>query len=157
MKYTRLTKEQFEALSSEFATFLAAQSIDKPQWDDIKTHDSTRTDELLDLFSDLIWEGVLNGAEYLEHYSEKHVFLFHLGQARIESVVIKVLDDGVNLLDANGMTFLREQLFSDLTEIRRGSKPYASDRNADIFSLIQQGAVLSDGNFYTKLSQILDS
>lgn len=157
MRYTRLTREQFEALSAEFATFLAAQSIDKPQWDDIKTNNLGRTDELLDLFSDLIWEGVLNGAEYLEHYSEKHVFLFHLGEARIDSVVIKVLDEEVNLLSPNGMSFLREQLFSDLTEIRRGSKPYTLDRNADIFSLIQQGAVLSDGNFYIKLSQILDS
>lgn len=157
MKYSRLTKEQFEALHAEFAKFLAAQSIDKNQWDDIKANDSPRTDELLNLFSDLIWEGVLNGATYLEHYSEKHVFLFHLGPARIESIVIKVLDPGVNLLDANGMVFLREQLFSDLTEIRRGSKPYASDRNADIFSLIHQGAVLSDGNFYTQLAQIIDA
>jgi hypothetical protein len=35
MKYTRLTKEQFEELT-EFSTFLATQTIDKAEWDTIK-------------------------------------------------------------------------------------------------------------------------
>ena len=36
MKYTRLTKEQFEELHPEFVNFLATQSIDKGEWDKIK-------------------------------------------------------------------------------------------------------------------------
>jgi hypothetical protein len=35
MKYTRLTKEQFEELTQEFSTFLATQT-DKAEWDTIK-------------------------------------------------------------------------------------------------------------------------
>jgi len=38
MKYKRLTKEQFEELHQEFATFLATQSIDKKEWDEIKVN-----------------------------------------------------------------------------------------------------------------------
>ena len=36
MKYTRLTKEQFEELHQEFANFLASQNIDKTEWEQIK-------------------------------------------------------------------------------------------------------------------------
>ena len=36
MKYARLTKEQLEELHPEFITFLATQSIDKKEWDEIK-------------------------------------------------------------------------------------------------------------------------
>lgn len=36
MKYSRLTKEQFEELNQEFSTFLATQAIDKAEWDKIK-------------------------------------------------------------------------------------------------------------------------
>ena len=36
MKYSRLTKEQFEELHQEFSTFLATQTIDKAEWDTIK-------------------------------------------------------------------------------------------------------------------------
>ena len=37
MKYRLLTKEQFESLHQEFAIFLASQSIDVKEWDEIKT------------------------------------------------------------------------------------------------------------------------
>ena len=56
MKYTRLSKEQLESLHEEFALFLATQSIDKIQWVKIKTENPTLTDELLDLFSDMVWD-----------------------------------------------------------------------------------------------------
>ena len=36
MEYKRLSKEQFEVLHQEFATFLAAYSIDKKEWDQLK-------------------------------------------------------------------------------------------------------------------------
>jgi hypothetical protein len=73
MKYTRLTKEQFEELTQEFSTFLATQTIDKAEWDTIKAEKEVAEQEL-DVFSDLVWEGVLTRAEYLEHFSKNHIF-----------------------------------------------------------------------------------
>ncbi|MBC7440105.1 MAG: hypothetical protein H7250_09000, partial [Flavobacterium sp.] len=54
MKYTRLTKEQFEELHVEFINFLATQSIDKTEWDKIKTEKPEVAEQELDVFSDLI-------------------------------------------------------------------------------------------------------
>ncbi|HRN98326.1 MAG TPA: DUF6495 family protein, partial [Flavobacterium sp.] len=76
MKYARLSKEQFESLHLEFANFLAAQSIDKTEWDDIKANRPHLAEQELDVFSDLIWEGVLSKIEYLEQVSPSHLFLF---------------------------------------------------------------------------------
>ena len=59
MKYTRLTKEQLEEMHQEFINFLATQSITAIEWDDIKTNKPEVAEEELDLFSDLVWEGVL--------------------------------------------------------------------------------------------------
>ena len=56
MKYSRLSKEQFESLHQEFALFLAAQSIDKTQWNQIKSDNLSLTDELMDLL--VIWFGI---------------------------------------------------------------------------------------------------
>jgi hypothetical protein len=36
MKYSRLTKEQFEEMKQEFINFLATQSITADEWEDIK-------------------------------------------------------------------------------------------------------------------------
>ena len=76
MKYARLTKEQFEELHPEFTNFLASQSIDKKEWDTIKEEKPEVAEQELDVFSDLIWEGVLTKAEYLEHFSKNHIFYF---------------------------------------------------------------------------------
>lgn len=50
MKYTRLTKEQFEELHQEFTTFLATQSIDKAEWDTIKKEKPEVAEQELDVF-----------------------------------------------------------------------------------------------------------
>ena len=85
MKYTRLTKEQFEELHQEFTTFLATQSIDKAEWDTIKKEKPEVAEQELDVFSDLIWEGVLTKAQFLEHFSKNHIFLFHWHLIELDS------------------------------------------------------------------------
>ena len=56
MKYTRLTKEQLEELHPEFITFLATQTIDKKEWDDLKPINQKLHLQEIDVFSDLIWD-----------------------------------------------------------------------------------------------------
>lgn len=157
MKYARLTKEQFEELHPEFINFLATQSIDKKEWDKIKQEQPHVAEQELDVFSDLIWEGVLGRAEYLEHFSKSHGFLFHCGETHIHSILLKVLDTGVDLLTSEGVRFLADNMFTDAVEIRTGSKAYEGERNPAIFSLIAQGAFLSDGQFYQQVKKIIES
>ena len=73
MKYARLTKEQFEEMHTEFINFLATQAIDKAEWDQIKIEKPEVAEQELDVFSDLVWEGVLSRTEYLEHFSKNHI------------------------------------------------------------------------------------
>lgn len=157
MKYARLTKEQFESLHPEFANFLASQSIDKAEWEKIKSDQPQVAEQELDVFSDLIWEGVLTRAQYLEHFSSSHGFLFFCDQDQMHSIILKTLDPVVDLLTPQGLQYLSENMFTDKIEIRLGTKPFSSDRNLDIFQLIQQGALLSDGHFYRQLKKIMDS
>ena len=66
MKYTRLTKEQFEELQQEFINFLATQSITADEWSNLKVNSPEMAEMELDVFSDLIWEGVLQNVSFLE-------------------------------------------------------------------------------------------
>ena len=75
MKYARLTKEQFEEMNAEFSNFLATQAIDKAEWDQIKIEKPEVAEQELDVFSDLVWEGVLSKTEFLEHFSKNHIFV----------------------------------------------------------------------------------
>ncbi|MBY0486922.1 MAG: hypothetical protein K2P85_07050 [Flavobacteriaceae bacterium] len=157
MKYKRLTKEQLEALHQEFANFLASQSIDKKEWDEIKTNKPEVAEKELDIFSDLIWEGVLTNAQFLEHFSKNHIFLFHCQKEFIQSMVIKSLVTEIDFMTKNGLQWLSDNLFTETVEMHVGKKEYDGDRNKAIFNLITEGAILSDGQLYIQINSILQS
>jgi Family of unknown function (DUF6495) len=157
MKYKRLTKEQFEALHQEFSNFLATQTIDKAEWDSIKENKPEVAEQELDVFSDLIWEGVLKNANYLEHFSKSHIFLFHCQEKLIQSIVLKALDTEVNFMEKEGLQWLSDNMFTDTVEIHLGKKEYEKERNTAIFDLISQGAILSDGQLYLQINGIIQS
>lgn len=155
MKYTRLTKEQFEELHLEFINFLATQQIDKDEWDKIKAEQPEVAEGELDVFSDLIWEGVLNKAQYLEHYSSSHIFLFGFDEKNIQTIVIKTLQQGIDFLTQEGLRWLGDAIFTDEVEVRHGKKAFGADRNAEVFELIQQGGILSQGELYLQFKEML--
>lgn len=155
MKYARLSKEQFEALNQEFATFLATQSIDKNTWDVMKENNITETERQLDLFSEIIWERVLSQTQYLEHFSKNQIVLFHCLESQIKSYIITTLDDKNDFLTVSGLEWLVKNLFEETVEIRIGKRDYNSERNLFLFQIIKEGAILSDGKFYNQLHEIL--
>ena len=155
MKYARLTKEQFEELHPEFTNFLASQSIDKKEWDTIKEEKPEVAEQELDVFSDLIWEGVLTKAEYLEHFSKNHIFLFHCKEGYIDSMVLKSLVSEVDFLTKEGLQWLTDNIFTETVEILTGKKNYDKERNEALFDLIMQGTILSDGQLYTQIKTIM--
>ena len=157
MKYKRLTKEQFEALQKEFSNFLATQSIDKGEWDKIKNEKPEVAEQELDVFSDLIWEGVLSNAKYLEHFSKNHIFLFHCQEKLIQSIVLKALEPQVDFMGKEGLQWLSDNIFTDTVEIHLGKKEYQGERNTAIFDLIKEGAILSDGQLYLQINGIIQS
>lgn len=156
MKYKRLTKEQFEELHQEFSNFLATQSIDKAEWDSIKANKPEVAEQELDVFSDLIWEGVLSNAQFLEHFSKNHIFLFRCQEHFIESIVLKSTIPEVDFMKKEGLQWLSENMFTDLVEIHIGKKEYEQERNVALFDLITQGAILSDGQLYTQIQTIIE-
>ena len=157
MKYTRLTKEQFEELHPEFINFLATQAIDKAEWDKLKTEKPEVAEQELDVFSDLIWEGVLTRAEFLEHFSKNHVFLFQCFDTYIESIVLKSMVHEVDFLTKEGLQWLSDNMFTDTIEMKVGRKEFTDGRNTSIFQLIQQGSFLSDGQLYQQIKTIIES
>ena len=156
MKYSRLTKEQFEELHPEFINFLATQSIDKAEWDKIKTEKPEVAEQELDVFSDLIWEGVLTRTEYLEHFSKNHIFLFQCFEKDIKSIVLKSTVSSIDFLTREGLQWLSDNMFTEKIEMKTGKKFFTDERNKSIFELIQQGAFLSDGQLFKQINGIIE-
>ena len=148
MKYARLTKEQFEELHQEFINFLATQSITAEEWEDIKRNKPETAEEELDVFSDLIWEGVLNQAKFLEHFSPRQIYLFKITEVAIYLIAIKIDNEAIDVTTRAGYDWLQKNLMDDAVSLYTSSKAISEDRNKDIFALIRQGAVITKGDLY---------
>jgi len=148
MKYARLSKQQLEELHQEFINFLATQSITTEEWESIKRDTPHVAEEELDVFSDLIWEGVLTKVEYLENISAQHMHLFNLLDKEMKLISIKVLNPNIDLTTKEGFAWFKKNYQSDFVEYLTASKAYGADKKADKFGLIQQGAVITKGELY---------
>lgn len=157
MKYERLTKEQLDELHEEFATFLATQSIDKDMWIKIIADKPTLAEEQLDLFSDMIWERVLENVSYLENIASNYLFLFHIGEKAMHTIIIQILDKSKDVTTKEGFLWLKENMLSESVQIRRGSKQFGEDKLQDVFTLIRQGAEISQGILYRAIEDSLIS
>ena len=155
MKYQRLTKEQFEALHQEFATFLASHSIDKNQWDELKNTQKDKVDECLDEFSDLVWEDVLSKNIYIEHQSPHHLFLFEGLEEHMNLIAIKVDVRDKNIHTPEGWQWLLKHLKDASVTIYRSSKPYDKERALELFGIIEKGGQLSAGERFKTISSFL--
>ena len=156
MKYIRLSKQQLEELHPEFINFLATQSITGEEWANIKKKRPSAAEEELDVFSDLVWEGVLNKVTYLENISDQQMHLFHLTSKEMKLISVKVMNPEIDLRTPVGFTWFKKNWQSDFVDYLTASKAYTEDKNQDKFQLIQQGAVITKGDLYQWFDKIIE-
>lgn len=156
MKYARLTKEQFEELHQEFINFLASQTITADEWEELKINKPQTAEEELDVFSDLVWEGVLNQAKFLEHFSPNQIYLFKITEVSLNLIAIKIDNKAIDVTTREGYNWLQKNLMDKSVSLYTSSKAVSDDRNKDVFALVQQGAVITKGDLYEFFEKHLD-
>ncbi|SFS34743.1 DUF6495 family protein [Lutibacter maritimus] len=156
MKYRLLTKEQLQELHEEFSKFLATQQIDSEEWKTIKKEKPSMADEELAVFSDVVWEDVLTKTSFLEHISENHMNLFKCDATKIFRIYIKLNDSSKSFLNNDDFNWFINNPLDNSIEYFKASKKYDLERNLELFKLIELGSVISKGELYTSISQLID-
>ncbi|NNE76988.1 MAG: hypothetical protein HKN31_07935 [Pricia sp.] len=156
MKYTRLTKQQLEELEQEFINFLSTQSITGEEWQTLKRDRPEVAEEELDVFSDLVWEGVLGKVKYLENISAQQMHLFELTKKEMKLISVKIMNPNIDLTTNVGFDWFKKNWQSDFVEYLTAAKAYTEDKNLDKFKLIQQGAVITKGELYQWFDKIIN-
>lgn len=157
MKYTRLSKEQLEELHEEFINFLATQTITGEEWKKLKNDKPEIAEDEIDIFSDLIWEGVLNKVQYLENISSQHMHLFYCAEKEMKLFSVKVMNPEIDLTTEIGFGWFKKNWQSDFVEYLTAAKAYTDNKNMDIFKLIQQGAVITKGGLYLWFESMMET
>lgn len=155
MKYQRLTKEQFDSLHKEFAKFLASQQIDATEWTILKKEQPDLAEEELNIFSDMVWDDVLNKVQYLEHYSKQHINLFKCEEKIISRIVVSVERPNFDFFKDEDFKWFIDHTQDKTIQFFKGKKEYQGERNSEIFDLIQKGGQIGKGALYEQLKKLI--
>lgn len=151
MKYHRLTHEQLSELHEQFAVFLATQGLDKRQWETIKKSKPKRVDQLLDTFSDLIWDRYIRDCEFLEYSAAHQLFLFKITEEKALTYILKTTASDLNLTEPVDIQKVFQNLDSDHLSIMEGSKVFDTDALDFIYDYLKKGAIKTDGVYFKAL------
>lgn len=131
MKYQRLSKEELLELEKEFVDFLVVNGITAQDWISLKENEPVNVEEIINQFSDVVWESILRSTKYLNKIEDKTAYYFKLGNENIE---LKKIVKG-----------------ESATELYTAQKEYKSTRENEMFMMIKDGCTISDGADFERL------
>lgn len=146
-KYRVLDSEELAAFEKEFVEFLVINSITADDWVKIKTEDQTRTQSIISLFSDVIFEKLMRQTQYVIRRAKNNIACFHFQANQIVLVGLESNKEEINLLEVSSV----EQIPSEGVSIYNSTKEYQKQREIELFEMLNSGAEISDGKLYKAL------
>jgi hypothetical protein len=162
MKYRRLTLGELKELESDFVKFLSANTVTSDDWVSLKSTKPEKAEQLIELFSDIVFEKVIGKVQFLEHRTVKDLRLFECLEDEIKLIGIKVV--GVDAIDFSEKQS-PEEMFTSFRAAPEGSvKMYSAnkayknnDRSMELFEMMENGCLISEGELYQTISEMAPS
>ncbi len=93
MKYKRLAASELQHLEKEFINFLASAQITGPDWEKMKVNEFQKAEELIDVFSDVVYDKVLSKIKFMEFRDEKTMNIFSILEDKIILLGLRVKEN----------------------------------------------------------------
>jgi hypothetical protein len=154
MKYKRLTKGELKALENEFINFLSSAQITAKDWEQMKVKELEKAEELVDVFSDMVYEKVLGKIQYLEYRDKSTLNIYHFLDDKIILVGLRV--DERSSIDLTAGDLVEQWMQSNKKEVTviKSEKKYESDRGTAVFELLQNGCFITDEKLFKTINQM---
>lgn len=150
-KYRLLSKEELEPLEKEFVDYLVVNGITADEWVRMKEEDIDKAEQIIALFSDVVFEGILRKVAFLEYRAKNEIRAFQCLQDKIILVGMRApLEAEVDFNDPAFLQNASTGVSADL-EIYMTEKTYADSREQELFRMTEQGYQISDGHLFKTL------
>jgi hypothetical protein len=160
MEYRRLTLDEFQQLEPEFKRFLATHHLQPEDWEHLKKHDPDRVAQLLDQFSDIVFDEVLGKVTCLEQRKPREltVFYFAADQLQMAGLQVKSTDPAIDLTNPDVVAKLAEDASTLLqdgeVEVFTTEKPYVRTRKQELLQFWEAGCHVSREALFQALQQL---
>ena len=155
MKYKRLAKEELKALEKEFVNYLSSAQITGQDWEKMKREDTLKAEELIDVFSDMVYEKVLTKIKFLEYRDKKTLNIFCCEEEQITMLGIRVNENSSIDLTASDVLPTWNKSNNDAVSVVKSEKKYVKERGVEVFELLQSGCLISDDKLFNLIKDIV--
>jgi len=157
MKYRRLTDKELEHLEQDFIKFLAVNTITANEWLRMKKNEPKKAGELIDSFSDIVFEKTMKKIEHLEFKTPNDIKLFHCMEDKI--IMMGLMIEGESDIDftkpADPQTMLQQLKNSSAKlKIYQAEKQFSGQRDMELFEMMENGCLISEGELFHTLEQL---
>ncbi len=145
MKYRGLTNDELKELEEDFKHFLIANNVYDEEWKQINEDDKSKAQQLVEMFSDLVFDKALKNIKFLEHITPQSINAFFCNDKEVVLIGITTRSKEV---DFTKDTF--DKFKNDL-DIFKTTKPYFKTREEEVFDLLESGCSIIDEERFKKL------
>lgn len=155
MKYRLLNKEEMEIFDQDFKHFLIANGVSNEEWVELNQKNISKATQLVELFSDTIFQKVYEKIQFIEFRSVESCIVFNCLPDSIELISINRKSDQIDLSTPDS---IHEALTKNSSEINyfKSSKKYNTLRELEIHQMIENGCFNSSEDFWNSLTQLFN-
>lgn len=148
MKYRLLSFEELQSLDKEFMEFLHKRSIMPEEWAVIRVNKQEKALQLIEDFSEQVFEQVMGQVEYLEFREQRRFRQVHFkDKTYVEFGITADPNEKVDFRDPQEMqefiSNVQKSLATKFSVFRKEEK-YEKSRNEEVFLYVDAGARKSD-------------
>lgn len=152
MKFRRLTITELEFLTQDFIHFLAANGLPAEEWERIKKEDTPRMNQLLDTFSEMVFQTTIDSITHLQLITAESILLFDCGMEQLKMTSITAEQPLDFTQYATSLEAIQALTSVSVFEYPRTYRP---DRETEIFQLLESGCGIIKQDMYATIINLL--
>lgn len=153
-KYRNLTSEELLSLEKEFVDYLIVNGITAEDWVKIKQIEKEKAEDIITLFSDVVFEGVMRKVQFLDFVAPQEIRTFQCLADKMVMVAMVTENQSYDFTNKEFIQLATSQPPSGI-KIYTSEKPYHQIREIELFGMTQNGCYISDGNLFKAISLCL--
>ena len=150
-KYRLLSKPELDELQKEFVEYLILNGITAEDWEHSKATNASNVEQIIELFSDVVFESILRKINFLEYREKSSIKIF---QCLAEKLVVVSMEanDSENV-DFTNSEFIKEASINPPSTLKvfTTDKHYKRERESELFEMLQTGCVIADDKLFKTL------
>ena len=156
MKFKILSKEDLQHLEEDLKHFLIANGVSNEEWIEMNENNPDKAIDLVELFSDVVYQKVFEKIKFLEHQSKTSLLVFHCDKEKINLIGLNVkpgLEGDLSSPEAIQQTMTKN---ASSLELFKSTKTYSKEREVEVFEMIESGCVNSHEAFWMQLEKLFE-